>query len=78
MTTPDPKSIVAEVSTTWVRGPQNNEQRVPLSKKFEEVIGFNEERGYYLDSWEFHQSAITKDEVLETIIAVFVREPEEY
>ena len=64
------KRIVAEVSKTWWTGCTEGGL---LAEKFEEVIQVNAERGYTLESWRMTSvSNETKNNLIETIVAVFV------
>lgn len=68
----DPHRIVAEVSKTWPGG--KSDSAILLSHKFEQVIERNRQRGFHLESWKFSQIFIPDaKQVVETIIAVFVR-----
>ena len=67
--------IVAEVSKNWYRG-QAMGGRL-LAQQFEDVIEFNRQRGYRLYQFALHQVVVSPDEMNETIIAVFRREPQE-
>lgn len=65
----DPPIIVAEVSKNWP-----NDDKTPISKRFEEVINVNLKRGYRLRDWHMNQLITTHEGFLtETIIAVFER-----
>lgn len=63
------ETIVAEISKNW-RNANAADPNDALSHRFERVIQFNEDRGYYLDDWKF-QSVIFDGNINETIIAVF-------
>lgn len=69
----DPHRIVAEISKTWVGGAHDS--RALISQKFEELLEVNRQRGYHMESWKFSQVWMPEArQVVETIIAVFVRE----
>jgi hypothetical protein len=68
----DPYRIVAEISKIWLRG--QSPDGAFLNQKFEDVIEQNRVRGYQLESWQFCQSHSGTEQMVETIIAVFVRE----
>lgn len=63
--------IVAEVSKNWVGG---STESVGISRSFETVIRKNAERGFELESWQYHAVCPMPQFINETIIAVFVRE----
>lgn len=63
----EPEFIVAEITTTWARGGPGP---VLISKKFEDVIERNMQRGYVLYSFS-HSQVLSVHEQQETIIAVF-------
>lgn len=67
----DPHRIVAEISKTWIRGASDTPGL--LCQKFEHVIEENRKRGYELEDWKFSQSHLMPDQMVETIIAIFVR-----
>lgn len=46
-----PPRIVAEITRTW--GDNEDRTRPLLCQRFEEVIEYNRERGYELESWQF-------------------------
>jgi hypothetical protein len=62
--------IVAEVSKNWRAGKEVSPTGT-LSSQFEEVINVNHGRGYVLHSFALHRVMAAKDEMNETIIAVF-------
>ena len=66
--------IVAEVSKTWTDGLSPTPH--VLGQLFEEVITVNWARGYRLHSWQLHRLMVRKDELRETIVAVFEHEEE--
>jgi hypothetical protein len=65
--------IVAEISKTWVRG-EPISTVPPVAQALEEIINRNFERGYRLHSFTLHRLIVTKNEMNETIIAVFEKE----
>ena len=63
--------IVAEVSKSW---PAVITEPIDIiSKRFEEVIRVNRERGYKLNSWQLSAASPSRGIMVETIIAVFVK-----
>jgi len=63
----EPEFIVAEMSTTWMHG---GPAVTLISRKFEDVIERNLQRGYLLHSFS-HSQVIGRGEQQETIVAVF-------
>lgn len=68
----DERFIVAEISKTWVRGQPISTVPV-ISQALEEITNRNYGRGYKLHSFTLHRINVNKDEMNETIIAVFER-----
>jgi hypothetical protein len=68
-----PATIVAECSKNWnnAAGPW---PMVPIAVDFQAIIERNRRRGYRLDDWKFFQVLTGPDSLIETIIAVFVKE----
>lgn len=75
-----PTRIVAEITRTW--GDNEDRTRPLLCQRFEEVIEYNRERGYELESWQFQACATDRNKteseelrgvpgITETIIAIF-------
>ena len=66
-------TIVAEISRNWT---QENKHEIQhsVSRKFENVIEVNLQRGYKLDNWKFN-TIVVEGEMNETIIAVFTKIP---
>lgn len=76
------KRIVAEMSINWPQQTTMTGLVKPtatgvISNRFEDVIAYNEQRGYELESWKFSQVCIDKDHMIETIVAVFVATSEQ-
>ena len=76
---PDQQFIVAEVSKVW-RGRRQGQwptmqQSDLISGRFEHVINVNRDRGYWLHSFTLSQVITAADELTETIVAVFHKEP---
>lgn len=63
--------IVSEISKSYVVS--TNTKKKIISNQFEELIKFNKERGFELESWQMNSTVINKC-VNETIVAVFVKE----
>lgn len=64
--------IVGEVSVNWKDG-----QLAPgssgrlISQQFEEMVNFNDGRGYFLKHWKLSQIVMPENVMLETVVAVF-------
>jgi len=69
-----PERIVAEVSKSWTIIDIRMDGPGVLSQRFEAVIDRNRDRGYALESWQFASASPRDGELVETIIAVFVRQ----
>lgn len=72
--------IVAEVTTKWRNGQLvgKDSARQLISFQFEKAIAFNQARGYALESWQMSSvmdPTIDPPEMIETIVAVFKRDP---
>ena len=67
-----PHMIVAEVNKNWRDGRPLTPG--PLCQEFEKVINVNRQRGYRLHSFVLHQLR-GPGTIMETIIAVFEKEP---
>ena len=66
--------IVGEVSKSWINGqPFNDDPRV-LAELFEQMIEHNRQRGYRLHSFQIHRLLVRRDELNETLVAVFERQ----
>lgn len=75
-----PRRIVAEISKGWrvTEGDMEELSATPLtSESFERVIAVNAERGFELESWRLDRIYMeARDELNETIVAVFVERGE--
>lgn len=68
--------IVAEVSKNWLNGQPFRPDTPTVSQGFGQAINLNYERGYRLHSFTLHRLMIDKEQMNETIIAVFERREE--
>ena len=66
--------IVAEISKNWIAGREYTPGSGLLAEQFEDVINHNAARGYRLRQFQLHRMMTGRDELNETIIAVFERE----
>ena len=73
MTDDKPERIVAEISKTWPHHYLRMDGPDVLAQRFEAIIERNRDRGYVLESWHFNSTATHDGQLIETIIAVFVR-----
>ena len=72
--TSDETFIVAEISKNWIAGRERTPGSGLLAEQFERVINYNAARGYRLRQFQLHRMMTGRDELNETIIAVFERE----
>lgn len=63
------RTIVAEISKNWPQS-RGTDPRT-MSQKFEDVIEYNRQRGYRLESWRMGNAIFEAGSMIETIIAVF-------
>jgi hypothetical protein len=68
--------IVAELSKNWIAGLETAPGSGLLAEQFEIVIAHNHARGYRLLQFQLHRLMTGRDELNETIIAVFERAPD--
>jgi hypothetical protein len=69
----DEHHIVAEISKNWIEGREVVPGSGLLCQQFERVIAVNWDRGYRLVSFTLHRMMVHRNEMNETIIAVFER-----
>lgn len=67
-------TIVAEISKIWPEQKGSTNFGKKVCNLFEEVIAFNNLRGYRLRDWRFSQAVLEPGFMVETIIAVFEKD----